>query len=264
MPSLAGRRIVVTRRAGQASSLVGLLRERGAEVVEVPAIEIVPPADTAVLDESLRALCRFQWLVFTSANAVEAVAARLRALGLPGRLASQGSELASVGPATTAALRQAFPDDRVRIEPARDFRGVVLASEIARQSRPGARALLPCSSRAREELPTELRALGIEVLTAVAYETVEPPDLGPRVTRCVEEGFDLVLFASPSAAEAFARAAGERGRGLPAVAIGPTTAEAVRAAGLSLRGTAERSTAEGLVAVAERVLACPPCPAAQP
>ena len=258
MPSLAGRRIVVTRRAGQASALVRLLQERGARVIEVPSIEVAPPADASALDDALRARDRFQWLVFTSANAVDAVAARLTALGLPPRLTPDGPKLASVGEATTAALRAAFPDDPVALEPAQGFRSAELARVFARESMAGARVLLPCSSRVRDELPRALRALGAEVLTVVAYETVEPPDLGQRVARCLEEGFDLVAFASPSAVEAFVAAAGERVRGLPVVAIGPTTAEAARAAGLDVRGIAAPSTAEGLVAAAERVLSVVP------
>jgi uroporphyrinogen-III synthase len=257
MPSLAGRRIVVTRRGGQGSALVRLLQERGARVVEVPSIDVTPPADTTALDDALRLPGRFQWLVFTSANAVDAVAARLAALGLPPRLTSHGPKLASVGKATTAALRSAFPDDPVALEPVQDFRAAELARAFAREPMAGARVLLPCSSRARDELPHALRALGAEVLAVVAYETVEPADLGQRVASCIAQGFDLALFASPSAVAAFASAAGERVRGLPAVAIGPTTAAAARAAGLDVRAIAAPSTVEGLVAATERVLALP-------
>ncbi len=254
MASLSGRRIVVTRRAGQASSLVRLLQERGATVVEVPSIEIAPPADTGALDEALGALGRFRWLVFTSANAVRAVAVRLQALGLPARLGKGGARLASVGPATTAALRAAFPDDPVALEPAEGFRGAELARAFAREPMAGARVLVPCSSRAREDLARGLRALGAEVVAPVAYQTVEPADLRPRVARCLEDGFDLVAFASPSAVEAFAAAAGARARGIPSVVIGPTTAVAAAAAGLEVRAVAEPSTSEGLVAAAERAL----------
>ena len=78
--TLAGRRIVVTRRSDQASSLLGLLRDRGATVLEVPATAIGPPEDLAPLDAALRELGRFRWIVFTSANAVQAVLSR-HALG---------------------------------------------------------------------------------------------------------------------------------------------------------------------------------------
>jgi uroporphyrinogen-III synthase len=88
----------------------------------------------------------------------------------------------------------------------------------------------------------------------VAYATVEPPDLAARAAAALAEGFDLLAFASPSAVESFAHAAGERARGLPAVAIGPTTAEAARAAGFEVRAVARPSTAEGLAAAAETAL----------
>jgi uroporphyrinogen-III synthase len=252
--ALAGRRVVVTRRAGQASALAELLAARGATVVEVPAIEIVAPADVGPLDQALRGLSGYGWIAFTSANAVNAVLGRLALLGLEPRLAARGPQIASVGPATTAALRSAFPADRVSLEPTGDLRAAGLLAAFARQGVSGSRVLLPCSSRAREELAAGLRALGAEVDAVVAYETVEPADLRQRVDACLAAGFDLLAFASPSAVDGFAHAAGERARGLPAVAIGPTTAVAARAAGFEVRAVAQPSTAEGLVAAALEAL----------
>ena len=88
----------------------------------------------------------------------------------------------------------------------------------------------------------------------MAYTTIEPPGLEDAVGRCLEQGFDLALFASPSAVEAFARTAGARAAGLPAAVIGPTTEAAARAAGLDVLGVASPSTLEALVATAERLL----------
>jgi uroporphyrinogen III methyltransferase/synthase len=254
MSALGGRRIVVTRRAGQASTLVQLLAERGATVIEVPAIEIAAPADVAPLDEALLALERYGWVVFTSANAVNAVLGRIAVLGLAPRLGARGPRLASLGPATTAALRSAFPADRVALEPAADFRAKGLVAAFAAQGKVAARVLLPSSSRGREELAAGLRALGAHVDAVVAYETVEPADLRERVQACLAERFDLLAFASPSAVDGFVGAAGEQARGLPAVAIGPTTAIAARAAGLDVRAVAQPSTVEALVAAAESAL----------
>jgi uroporphyrinogen-III synthase len=252
--ALAGRRIVLTRRPGQVSTLAGLLQERGAVVVEVPAIEIAPAPDPAALDAALEALGEYDWVVFTSANTVNAVLGRLTVLGLEPRLGARGPLLAAVGPATASALRQAFPADRVAIAPEESFRAAGLAVALARRGISGARFLLPGSTRAREELPDLLRAQGAAVDVVVAYATVEPVDLGERVSRALAEGFDLVAFASPSAVEAFAQAAGDRAQGLRAVAIGPTTAEAARAAGFDVRAVASPSTAEGLAAAAEAAL----------
>jgi uroporphyrinogen-III synthase len=252
-PTLAGRRIVVTRRPGQSDTLAALLGERGAEVIEVPAIEIVAAKDTAPLDRALRTL-RYDWIVFTSPNAVNAVLGRMVVLGLEPRLCAAGPRLASVGPATSSALRSAFPRDPVSLEAEDAFRAGGLAERFRRERLAGARLLLPASSRARDELAEALAAQGAEVDRVVAYETIEPPDLARRVGACLDAGFDLVAFASPSAAGAFAAAAGGRAVGLPAVVIGPTTAEAARALGFEVKAVAQPSTIEGLVAAAERAL----------
>src|SRR5512138_58820 len=145
MSTLSGRRVVVTRRAGQATSLVEQLQARGATVLELPAIEIVPPDDTGPLDQALRSRQRYQWIVFTSANAVQAVLGRLAALGLPPRLGSPGPQVASLGPSTTSALRQAFPADPVALEPESEFRAAGLADAFARRGVRGERVLLPAS-----------------------------------------------------------------------------------------------------------------------
>ncbi len=252
MGTLTGRRIVVTRRRGQAVSLVQQLQARGATVLEVPSIEIVPPAEVAPLDGALRSLAGYQWVVFTSSNAVQAVIGRLAVLGLPPKLAP--ARVASLGPATTSAVRQAFPADPVVLEPEGEFRATGLAAAFARRGVRGARVLFPAGSQAREELPLELRNLGAHVDVIEAYTTHQPPDLAPRVQACLEGGFDLLTFASPSAVEAFAAAAGGRQRGLPAVVIGPTTARAAQGAGFELRGTAQPSTTEGLVEAVEQAL----------
>jgi uroporphyrinogen III methyltransferase/synthase len=253
--ALVGRRIVVTRRAGQSAALRRLFEERGATVIEVPAIEIVGPAEVEPLDDALRELERYAWVVFTSANAVNAVLGRLAVLGLEPRLGARGPKLSSVGPSTTAALRSAFPADRVALEPAGDFRAAGLVRAFGDEQIAGARVLLPSSSRAREELAAGLRSLGAQVDAVVAYETVEPPDLRQRVEDCLASGFDLVAFASPSAVDAFVSAAGPRAQGLPSVVIGPTTAQAALAAGLDVKAIAQPATAEGLLAAAEAALA---------
>jgi uroporphyrinogen-III synthase len=246
--SLAGRRIVVTRRTDQASRLVRLLQERGAVVLEVPATAIGPPEDPAPLDEALRGLDRFDWVVFTSANAVEAVRDRLVALS------PRGPRVASVGPATTDALGRAFPEDGVDLEPEADYRAAGLLQAFQAQGCSGARVLIPASSRAREELPSGLRALGAEVTVATAYTTIEPPGLAAAVGKCLGEGFDAATFAAPSAVQAFSKAAGARAQGLPAVVIGPTTEAAAREALFDVLATASPSTADGLVAALERAL----------
>lgn len=252
--TLAGRRIVVTRRPGQSSPLVAALRERAAEVVEVPAIETAPPEDTGPLDEALRRLDSYDWVVFTSANAVSAVRDRLAALGSAAAIGARGPRIASVGPSTTAALRAAFPDDAVSLQPKADYRASGLVRAFGAVGCAAARILLPVSTLARDELPRGLHALGARVEVVTVYRIVEPPGLAEAVTRCLDEGFDVAAFASPSAVEAFAAAAGPRAAGLPSVVIGPTTEAAARAAGFEVRAVAAPSTAEGLLMALERLL----------
>lgn len=249
---LAGRRIVVTRRLSQASALVRALRDRGAEVLEVPAIEVVPPEDVRPLDAALSRRESYDWIAFTSANAVHAVRDRLGALGLP-PLTSSGPRIASVGPSTTEAVRRAFPDGAVALEPEGTFRAAGLVEAFARVCGAGSRVLVPASSRARDELALGLRSLGLEVDVVEAYRTVEPADLAASVARCLDQGFDAVTFASPSAVEGFAGAAGNRARGLAAAVIGPSTEAAAREAGFDVRAVADPSTADGLVAALERL-----------
>lgn len=256
MASLDGRRIVVTRRHGQAASLVDLLQARGATVLEVPAIEIVPPREPGALDAALGELERYDWIVLTSPNAVGALLTRLTVLGLYPRL-SVRAKLASVGPATTIALRSSFPEDRVALEPKDDYRAEGLLAAFSDRSLAGKRVLLPSSAASRETLAEGLRRLGAQVDVIAAYATIEPAGLDTAVARCLEDGFDLALFASPSAVEAFARAAGARASGLPVAVIGPTTEATARASGLDVRGVASPSTVEALVATAERLLAGP-------
>ncbi len=256
---LAGRRIVVTRRPGQSSELAQSLRDRGAEVMEVPAIETAPSGDPGLLDHALSRLVeRYDWVAFTSTNAVEAVRDRLRARGVvPPVIGSCGPRIAVVGPSTSAAVRLAFPHDVVALEPAGEPGAAGLLRAFEGMGCAGQRVLLPASSRARDELPRGLRELGATVDVVEAYRTVEPADLAEAVTGCLERGFDVVAFASPSAVEGFVRAAGARAAGLPAVVIGPTTEAAARAAGMDVREVAHPSTAEGLVVALERMFATP-------
>jgi len=249
---LRGRRIVVTRRPRQAGALTNLLESRGATVIEIPAIEVSPPLDAGPLDQALRVLARYEWLVFTSPNAVEAVRTRLDILGiasLPSAL-----KLASVGRATTAAILGAFPGIPVRLEPADDYRAEGLLRAFANVDPRPRLVLLPSSDRARTELVEGLRALGAIVDNPNAYRTLVPLGLGPRLDEALKVGVDLLLLASPSAVHGLADTLGPRVVGLPVVVIGPTTADAARDAGMRVLGVAAPSTAEGLVESAVRAL----------
>jgi uroporphyrinogen-III synthase len=249
---LTGRHILVTRRPEQSAELREGLVALGALVTELPTIEIAPPEDARPLDEALSSLHRYDWIVFTSANAVSAVAERMSGLGLRGTGLGGGASVASVGPSTTEAILECFPGTEIALQPVARFRAEGLIEALRTRGIRGQRFLLPVSDRARDALAVALLADGGDVEVVIAYRTIAPQGLRARVQEILSMGVDLVTFASPSAVENLAVAAGAAARGLPAAVIGPVTEAAARAAGLEVRVTADPSTAEGLVAAIAR------------
>jgi len=247
MPSLLGRTVVVTRPAGGPDALSDRLRELGATVRELPAIELALPRDPGPLDAALRSLERFEWVAFASATAVERVLARLAAIGL-GSAALASRRLAAVGPATAARLEAALRAPEL-VAPAAT--GAALAEALAPAIR-GRRVLLPRSAEGRPELLDGLAAAGAEVTAVEAYRTeaVPPARLAP-LRGWLEAGeVDAVAFASPSSVRAVLAALGPRdvcllARALVA-AIGPTTGDALRAAGLAPALVPDRHTGPDL------------------
>jgi uroporphyrinogen-III synthase len=237
-------RVLLTRQPGQAGALREGLLELGADVIEVPLIEIVPPADGAPLDDALKRLHRFQWTAFTSANAVQAVADRLHALGLAWPAACR---VASVGPSTTAALAERLPRTPVTLEPETDHRAEGLLRAFEPHPVQGLHVLLPASERARDVLPRGLRERGADVTVVAAYGNVAPADLPARLAAALDGHVDLVTFASPSAVQGFVAAAPPPPWPAAAV-IGPVTEEAARSAGFAVAAVAAPSSAAGLLA----------------
>lgn len=245
---LQGQRILVTRRPEQSRSLTSRLRAAGAEVVELPLIEIQAPEDAAPLDAALGRLHAYDWLVFTSANAVRAVADRLATLGLGEASVGQGTAVASVGAATSEAFREAFPNGSVSLEPGTEFRAEALLAAFETRGVGGQRLLLPVSDRGLDVLASGLREAGARVDTVTAYRTRMAPGLADKLPAILQSGLDIAVFASPSAVASFVAAAGPSARDFPAAVIGLVTREAAEAAGLDVRVTARTSTADGLLA----------------
>jgi uroporphyrinogen-III synthase len=248
-PVLSGRRVLVTRRAAQAATLSARLRALGAEVVEIPAIEIALPEDPEPFERALARLADYDWLVVTSANAANAVRQGLERLGRGQELRRPRPALAAVGPETARVLTDRLDERAVDLLPASDFRAEGLVAAFAQRGPlAGQRLLLPVADRARETLAAGLRRLGAQVDVVVAYRTTTPPGLAAAIAEGLERGIDLALFASPSAVEGFAAAAGPRARGVPACVMGPITESAARDAGLEVLGVASPSTLDGLLA----------------
>lgn len=251
---LSGVRVVNTRSPRQAPQLDHLLRERGAEPIAYPCIDIAPPADSAALGEALRRLDAggFDWLVFTSANAVEAVATATADSPLPPGWAGT-TRVAVVGPGTARALADLL-GVAADLCPA-EHQAEALADQLA--VRGARRVLVPQADKARETLGEVLAASGVRVEAVVAYRTV----LGsggsdvPRLLRARQ--VDTVVFASPSAVDNMAtRFAMEGGqwddlRSACIACIGPVTARAAADRGLRVDVLPEEHTLPALVRALE-------------
>lgn len=258
-PPLAGMRVVVTRAAHQADATVRAFEEAGAHVPRLPLLELVPPEDPGPLARALAALVRdgrgYDWIAFTSTNAVE------RVLERPGGASSidlpAGLRVASVGGATSDALRErgVEPD----LEPA-DARAEGLAAELAPRLASGARVLLPQAADARPALADELAAAGARVDRVDAYAKRTPPDARERAVEIFGTSrLGWVTFTSPSIARAFAGLWGEewpvRRRGLFAASIGPVTSAALRELGVEPAAEAAAPGDDGLVAAVVEAVA---------
>jgi len=246
---LEGKRVVVTRSIEQSRDLMARLVNMGAIVLLFPAVSFSEPSDTVELDRAIRSLAEYDWILFTSANAVRFFAGRCRKLGV--EPSQDGIYLcAAVGPATASAVAaEGFSVDHV----AQEFLGSALARELS-ASLAGKKILLPRSERARPDLPDALKAIGAQVTEVVAYHTGGVGVIEPEVMQAIREAqVDVISFFSPSAIENMRADLGEEvlsrlGARAALAAVGPVTAAALRSAGLPVAIEAPLATSESMAA----------------
>ena len=246
---LAGKTILVTRARHQAGRLSEELKKLGATVLEIPAIEIVPPESWADLDRALTHLSQFQWLIVTSANAVEALATRTQALGLS-LAALAHLRIAAVGSSTAAALRNRGLE--VAVTP-QEYVAESLVEALADQVR-GQGVLLARAAVARDVIPDALRARGAVVEVVDAYRTVIPADSVTEIRTIFSAGGpvpDAATFTSSSTVTNFLNLLHEAGVSAPgamqAVSIGPVTSGTLRENGWEPAAEADPHDLAGLV-----------------
>jgi uroporphyrinogen III methyltransferase/synthase len=230
---LFGRRIVVTRAAGNAARFANRLRALGAEAIEFPTIENAPPASFAILDRAIAELASFDWIVFTSATGVTAFIERMRTIGHDIRELGRAS-IAAIGPITARRL-ETFAL-RVAATPS-EYRAEAIIGAIGESRIKGARILIPRAVVAREILPELMTRHGArEVVVAPAYRTVIPahPDATFIRELIAARAIDLVTFTSASTVTNFCAIAGEMPPALKAAVIGPITAATARARGFDV------------------------------
>ena len=248
--SLKGKRVVVTRAAEQSEQLVQALRERGAVPVLAPMVAFGPPDDASLLDEAIREIRRYDWILLTSQNALRALQERCHLLKLSLAQITVGVRVAAVGPATAEAAENAG----LKVaHVATKHQGVSLAEELSKELK-GKRVLLPRSDRANPELVKKLKEMGAQVKEIVAYKTIRPDnkDLA-RAEAMTREGADAVLFFSPSAVHHLQDLLGnekflEFSRRSVFAAIGPVTEEALRKAKVDRVVLAQDTTVAAVLA----------------
>jgi uroporphyrinogen-III synthase len=254
---LAGRTILVTRARHQAGQLSEKLRALGAEVVEIPVIAIVPPESYADLDEALRNLSQYQWLIVTSANGVEALRGRMGELGIG--VASFGHlKLAAVGSATERTLQDLGLT--VAVTP-QEYVAESLVEALGEQV-DGKRVLLARAALARDVIPDALRARGATVDVVEAYRTVIPAESVTAIRTLLGLGGcapDAATFTSSSTVTHFLNLLREAGveaqRGMRAVSIGPITSRTLRENGWEPEAEADPHDLAGLVEAVVRAFA---------
>ena len=261
--ALAGRKIVVTRSRAQARALRELLEADGAEVIEVPAIRVAPPDDYGPLDAAIDRLAEYHWVVFTSQNAVQAFVDRLLRARGGGVVDLNRLRIAAIGPATAQALRAhglrpSLAPERFVAEALVDAFAGEAAAEGGSGDLRGTRVLLPRAAQARSVLPDGLRALGASVDVVPAYRVEVERDQHPEIWRQLSGHVDAVTFTSPSTVRNFVELLGaETPRllgGALVVCIGPVTAAAAQAFGLTVGVVADTYTVPGLADALRRRL----------
>jgi len=245
---LSGKRIVVTRAREQASELVRLLSDFGAECLECPTIKVVPPDDWKPLDTAIKNIATYDWLVFTSVNGVSIFFKRLFENKMDAR-AMGNLRTASIGPATAKRMFDfGLTSDIVP----NSYRAESVIEAFANEDIRGKKILLPRAKEARPILPVELAKMGAEVDEITAYRTKEVRDNADLLLSRLEEGtIDLITFTSSSTVKNFyalipPEKFNDMMQGVTVAAIGPITADTAKELGFDVHLIAKSFTIPGL------------------
>jgi uroporphyrinogen III methyltransferase/synthase len=245
---LFGRRIGITRPARHAGPMIERVLRLGAEPVLLPTIEILPPTDWRPVDDAIRRLADFDWLVFTSVNGVDSFLSRVWESGGDSRRLAR-VKIAVIGPATGEALgRSGLRPDLVPAE----FRAESLAAELAGQVGDG-RVLWARADRGRDVLPRRLSESGATVEEVVVYRNVDVATLPQVELGRIERGeLDWIGLGSPSIAEALVNlctpdARAQLGHRTRLASISPVTTARACELGLEIAAEATQYTWDGIV-----------------
>ena len=253
---LAGIRVLIGRARHQAGALSGQLRKLGATVVEIPFIEIRQPRSFRPLDSALKNLARYDWLILTSVNGVEAMWERLKKLRLKNTSLNH-LRIAAIGPATKKAIEQR--GCKVDVVP-KEYVAESVVSSLRKRVK-GKRVLLVRAKVARDVIPRQLRKAGALVDVVEAYETVVPQSSRTRLRRALANPRrrpHVITFTSSSTVRNFVTLLGSRPASLEGIrlaSIGPVTSSTLRELGSLADIKAKEFTIPGLVEAIVRVVA---------
>ncbi len=245
---LFGKRIVITRARKQASDLVKMLSDLGADCIEAPSIKVIPPEDYTPMDESIETLSKFDWIVFTSVNGVEYFFERLFSKGYDVRQLHT-MKTACIGPATASKLRSFGLNSDIIPE---SYRAESVVEAFKNEEVKGMNILIPRAKEARPVLPVELKAMGALVHEVVAYHTVEVTENSEHLIEQLRSGdVDAVTFTSSSTVKNFAAVLPEGEikrimKNVKVACIGPITADTAAELGFTTDICAELYTIPGL------------------
>jgi uroporphyrinogen III methyltransferase/synthase len=247
---LFGKTVVVTRAREQASDFRLLLEAKGANCLEFPTIEVIPPANWEPVDKAIQNLNQYDWVIFTSINGVRFFFQRLQEQGEDVR-ALHGIRIAAIGPKTAAGLEERglrldFVPSEYRAEAVIDGLG---AEEVLSK-----RFLLPRAAKAREILPEKIKEMGGQIDVVPVYETIRPAGKREEVRDLLKKGFiACITFTSSSTVENFAKMFAEEDlpdlvKKASVACIGPITAQTAREHGLEVKIMPGEYTIEALTA----------------
>ncbi|QQY09874.1 MAG: uroporphyrinogen-III C-methyltransferase [Candidatus Xiphinematobacter sp.] len=241
---LFGKRVAVTRSTLQAGTLLRALRDLGADAFELPTIRIEPPQDEGAFFQLVTDAHKYDWLVFTSPNGVDAffqaffgIYEDVREIG--------GTRIAAIGPATADRIRSYHL--QIDLMPTQYIAEAIVRAFLEKTSMENLRILLARSGNARPFLRRELSRLGAIVDEAIAYRTVPENNEYVGIRRFLEEGADIVTFTSSSTVENFFTLRLSPPENFQTASIGPITSHTLTRLGFSVDIEAAQHTIPGLV-----------------
>jgi uroporphyrinogen III methyltransferase/synthase len=233
---LNGKRILITRAREQSGEFATLLKKTGAEVMELPTIEIVPPLSWKELDRVFPRLRSYDWLIFTSANGVHFFWQRLREKGktrLPPSI-----KVCAIGPATAKQLKE----KKISVDyMPKEFIAESILDGFQKKFIKGKRILLARAKKARDILPKGLRKMGAKVDVVEVYRTIKPRGGSKRLRQLLTDGkINVITFTSSSTVNHFVdllkkEDLQKRLKGIAIACIGPVTAKTAKEWGMKVQ-----------------------------